>query len=99
MPNIQSRSVHIHEHPSNLSYKSRQKRTSLLDALNEREQDVLALWFCGQTAKESALVLNKSSRTVEYYRDRIKLKLGVGRLPELGKLLTESDLMLLLSRR
>jgi DNA-binding CsgD family transcriptional regulator len=44
---------------------------------NEKEKQVLALWACSQTVKESAKHLGISVRSVNYYRGRLKCRLGV----------------------
>lgn len=54
-----------------------------LNTLTEKERLVLALWICGQTAKQSAIYLKKSNRTIEFHRERIKCKLGVYSATEL----------------
>lgn len=57
-----------------------------LGTLTTIEYSVLALWFCSQTAKQTAVYLKKSNRTIEYYRERIKCKLGIYCASELHKL-------------
>lgn len=44
---------------------------------NETEKQVLALWACSQTAKESARYLGISVRSVNYYREKLRCRLGV----------------------
>lgn len=54
-----------------------------LDILSERELEVLRLVAQGQTHKEGASALAISVKTVETYRSRLKLKLGLKSLVEL----------------
>lgn len=54
-------------------------------ALTERERDVLRLLAEGQRTKEIADTLGISPKTVETYRGRIMLKLGIDNLPGLVK--------------
>ena len=54
-------------------------------ALTEREVSVLRLLAQGQRSKEIADVLGISAKTVETYRSRIMLKLGIDNLPGLVK--------------
>lgn len=53
--------------------------------LSDRERDVLRLLAEGQRMKEIAAALGISVRTVETYRTRIMLKLGIDNLPGLVK--------------
>jgi DNA-binding NarL/FixJ family response regulator len=63
------------------------QRSAELDksALSEREVEVLRLLAEGQRAKEIAEALGISAKTVETYRGRIMLKLGIDNLPGLVK--------------
>lgn len=54
-------------------------------ALTEREVEVLRLLAQGQRSKEIARTLGISAKTVETYRGRIMLKLGIDNLPGLVK--------------
>jgi DNA-binding NarL/FixJ family response regulator len=54
-----------------------------MDMLTEQEKNILALWICGQTAKQSGSFLGRSNRTIEFHRDKIKCKLGVYRSSDL----------------
>jgi DNA-binding CsgD family transcriptional regulator len=54
-----------------------------LDILSERELEVLSLLAQGKSHKEVASALTISEKTVETYRSRIKLKLGLNSLVEL----------------
>lgn len=53
--------------------------------LTSREQDCLYFYMKGFSSKETAEKLNLSPRTIEYYIDNIKSKLGVGKRSELIK--------------
>jgi len=53
--------------------------------LTERERDVLRLLAEGQRTKDIAATLGISAKTVETYRSRIMLKLGIDNLPGLVK--------------
>jgi DNA-binding NarL/FixJ family response regulator len=56
---------------------------SPLDALSDREREVLQLTVEGKSAEEIADVLALSAKSVETYRTRLKKKLGVNDLPAL----------------
>ena len=62
-------------------------RSAELDkrVLSEREIEVLRLLAEGRRTKEIAEVLDISAKTVETYRSRIMLKLGIDNLAELVK--------------
>jgi DNA-binding NarL/FixJ family response regulator len=66
---------------------SRSGRSADLDkrVLSEREIDVLRLLVQGQRTKEIAENLGISAKTVETYRSRIGLKLGIDNLADLVK--------------
>jgi DNA-binding CsgD family transcriptional regulator len=53
------------------------------DILSERELEVLCLLAQGKSHKEAASALAISAKTVETYRSRIKLKLGLDSLVEM----------------
>jgi len=63
------------------------RRSATLDqhALTKREQDVLRLLAEGQRMREIAATLGISTKTVETYRSRLMLKLGIDNLPGLVK--------------
>ncbi len=56
---------------------------SPLDALSNREREVLQLTVEGKSAEEIAEILSLSAKSVETYRTRLKKKLGVTDLPAL----------------
>jgi len=58
---------------------------------NEKEKFVLALWACSQTVKESARYLKMSVRSVNYYRGRLRCKLGANTSTEVISQLVLSD--------
>lgn len=47
--------------------------------LTRREREVLALIARGQSGKEIALALGIAPKTVEHYREKVKMKVGVTR--------------------
>lgn len=55
-----------------------------LESLSERERETLDILMKGYTAKEAALVLGISHRTVEAHRNRIMSKLHIASLVELA---------------
>ncbi|NEX21317.1 response regulator transcription factor [Thiorhodococcus mannitoliphagus] len=60
--------------------------------LSERELEVLRLLAEGQRTKEIAATLGISARTVETYRQRLMLKLGIQTLPGLVKFAVRAGL-------
>jgi len=56
-----------------------------LDSLSRREREVLQLVVEGKTSVEIALTLALSPKSVETYRSRLMLKLGVDNIPSLVK--------------
>jgi DNA-binding CsgD family transcriptional regulator len=58
---------------------------------NEKEKFVLALWACSQTVKESAKYLKMSARSVNYYRGRLRCKLGANTSTEVISHIVLSD--------
>ena len=63
-------------------------------ALSDRERDVLRLLAAGQRTKEIAERLGISAKTVETYRSRIMVKLGIDNLPGLVKFAIRAGLVL-----
>jgi DNA-binding NarL/FixJ family response regulator len=62
--------------------------------LSDRERDVLRLLAAGQRTKEIAERLNISAKTVETYRSRIMVKLGIDNVPGLVKFAIRAGLVL-----
>jgi len=58
---------------------------SPLESLSQREREVIQLVVEGKTSAEIAEVLSLSPKSVETYRSRLMLKLGVSNLPALVK--------------
>lgn len=56
---------------------------SPLDSLSRREREVLQLVVEGKTSVEIAQVLSLSPKSVETYRSRLMMKLGVANIPTL----------------
>ena len=48
-----------------------------LDGLTPRELEVAELIKQGRSTKQMAIILDLSSRTVEFYRDKLRVKLGI----------------------
>jgi DNA-binding NarL/FixJ family response regulator len=74
------------EAPPNVSRaNSRTHPSSPLESLSQREREVLQLVVEGKTSVEIAGVLSLSPKSVETYRSRLMLKLGVSNIPSLVK--------------
>jgi DNA-binding NarL/FixJ family response regulator len=58
---------------------------SPLDSLSHREREVLQLVVEGKTSAEIAEILSLSPKSVETYRSRLMLKLGINNVPALVK--------------
>jgi DNA-binding NarL/FixJ family response regulator len=71
--------------PKVLHAKSRTRPSSPLESLSQREREVLQLVVEGKTSVEIAEVLTLSPKSVETYRSRLMLKLGVNNIPSLVK--------------
>ena len=67
------------------------RRAQLLDALTERERDVMAQVIDGRPNKLIADALGISVRTVEVHRARVFEKMGVKSAVELANLLRQED--------
>jgi DNA-binding NarL/FixJ family response regulator len=61
------------------------KSKSPLDSLSQREREVLQLVVEGKTSVEIAETLSLSPKSVETYRSRLMLKLGIENIPALVK--------------
>jgi DNA-binding NarL/FixJ family response regulator len=59
--------------------------SSPLESLSRREREVLQLVVEGKTSAEVADILSLSPKSVETYRSRLMLKLGVSNIPSLVK--------------
>ena len=64
---------------------SRARASSPLESLSQREREVLQLVVEGKTSVEIAEILSLSPKSVETYRSRLMLKLGVNNIPSLVK--------------
>lgn len=63
-----------------------------IDSLSTRERQVLQLVVEGHTSNEIARMINLSPKSVETYRSRLMLKLGIRDLPSLVKFALEHGL-------
>lgn len=61
-----------------------------------REIQVAGLWLCGKSAKETALILRISNRTVETHRLNVKEKFGAANKSQLFELFYKYELHILL---
>lgn len=61
--------------------------------LSDREEEVLRLIAEGQTYKEMAIFLKVSTKTIETYRERIKVKLGLATRAELVRYALDKGLL------
>ena len=74
------------EAPPKMTLSGKKSRSaSPLESLSRREREVLQLVVEGQTSAEIAEVLSLSPKSVETYRSRLMLKLGVSNIPALVK--------------
>jgi DNA-binding NarL/FixJ family response regulator len=74
------------EAPPNVLYAGRRTRpSSPLESLSQREREVIQLVVEGKTSVEIAEILSLSPKSVETYRSRLMLKLGVSNIPSLVK--------------
>jgi DNA-binding NarL/FixJ family response regulator len=71
--------------PNALSSNHRTQPSSPLESLSQREREVLQLVVEGKTSVEIAEILFLSPKSVETYRSRLMLKLGVNNIPSLVK--------------
>jgi DNA-binding NarL/FixJ family response regulator len=63
----------------------RNNLTSPIESLSQREREALQLVVEGKTSAEIAEILSLSPKSVETYRSRLMLKLGVNNIPSLVK--------------
>ena len=74
------------EAPPMMSQPGKQSRSpSPLESLSQREREVIQLVVEGKTSAEIAETLALSPKSVETYRSRLMLKLGVNNIPSLVK--------------
>jgi DNA-binding NarL/FixJ family response regulator len=74
------------EAPPKMSRTNRRTRpASPLESLSQREREVIQLVVEGKTSVEAAEILSLSPKSVETYRSRLMLKLGVNNIPALVK--------------
>jgi DNA-binding NarL/FixJ family response regulator len=71
--------------PKMLRPNRRTRASSPLESLSQREREVIQLVVEGKTSVEIAEVLSLSPKSVETYRSRLMLKLGVNNIPSLVK--------------
>lgn len=71
--------------PALASYLSGRGSDHPLERITDRERQVLRLVVEGHTSNEVAKLLGLSPKSVDTYRSRIMLKLGIGDLPGLVK--------------
>jgi DNA-binding NarL/FixJ family response regulator len=74
------------EAPPKVVPASRRKLpSSPLESLSQREREVLQLVVEGKTSVEIAEILSLSPKSIETYRSRLMLKLGINNIPSLVK--------------
>jgi DNA-binding NarL/FixJ family response regulator len=74
------------EAPQKMPQTTKRSRSqSPLESLSQREREVIQLVVEGKTSAEIAEILSLSPKSVETYRSRLMLKLGVNNLPALVK--------------
>lgn len=56
---------------------------SITNCFPMNEKSVLALWACSFTVKDTAKCLRMSTRAVNYYRSKLRLRFGVSKSSEL----------------
>jgi DNA-binding NarL/FixJ family response regulator len=71
--------------PKALNTSRRTQPSSPLESLSQREREVVQLVVEGKTSVEIAGILALSPKSVETYRSRLMLKLGVSNIPALVK--------------
>jgi len=74
------------EAPPKMPQSSKRSRSSSpLESLSQREREVIQLVVEGKTSAEIAEILTLSPKSIETYRSRLMLKLGVNNIPALVK--------------
>jgi DNA-binding NarL/FixJ family response regulator len=71
--------------PKLVRARQRTRPASPLESLSQREREVIQLVVEGKTSAEIAQDLSLSPKSVETYRSRLMLKLGVSNIPSLVK--------------
>src|SRR5450759_4523175 len=71
--------------PKAMRTSRRTHPSSPLESLSQREREVIQLVVEGKTSVEIAGILSLSPKSVETYRSRLMLKLGVSNIPSLVK--------------
>lgn len=71
-----------------------QTRSGKMELLSSKEKECVKHYLLGKTAKETAICMGLSFRTVEYYFENIKNKLGCSTKRELITLLERTNLTL-----
>ena len=71
--------------PKALRASRRTRPSSPLESLSQREREVIQFVVEGKTSVEIAEILSLSPKSVETYRSRLMLKLGVNNIPSLVK--------------
>ena len=72
--------------------RRKDESTTPLDSLSPREREVLQLVVEGKASKEIADMVHLSPKSVETYRSRLMLKLGIHNIPDLVKFAIEHGL-------
>jgi DNA-binding NarL/FixJ family response regulator len=70
---------------SSLNAREKAEQKSPLDSLSKRERQTLQLVVEGKTNAAIAAIFNISHKSIETYRTRLMLKLGVNNVPDLVK--------------
>jgi DNA-binding NarL/FixJ family response regulator len=74
------------EAPPKMPHSAKRSRASSpLESLSQREREVIQLVVEGKTSAEIAEILSLSPKSIETYRSRLMLKLGVSNIPSLVK--------------
>ena len=71
------------DRPGDIVSEEKQKQADALKKLSARERQVLVLVVEGRTSKEIARIVGVKPASVDTYRSRIMVKLGIGDLASL----------------